>query len=242
VPGNANLSGGVAELVLSAGPIAKVVLSILAVFSIICWALIVEKWWEFRRIRRESQRFVRIFRDARRFSVVYGAAKKHRESPLAQLYLAAGQELASTVGGVEITDHVLEDTDEGLAPERVESISRAMRRATAAEVARMERYLPFLATTASSAPFIGLFGTVWGIMTSFQSIGAQGSANLAVVAPGISEALIATAAGLGAAIPAVMGYNFFVNRVKRWAVEMEGFSLELLNVFSRALPKPARVS
>jgi biopolymer transport protein TolQ len=242
VPGNANLSGGVAELVLSAGPIAKVVLSILAVFSIICWALIVEKWWEFRRIRRESQRFVRIFRDARRFSVVYGAAKKHRESPLAQLYLAAGQELASTVGGVEITDHVLEDTDEGLAPERVESISRAMRRAAAAEVARMERYLPFLATTASSAPFIGLFGTVWGIMTSFQSIGAQGSANLAVVAPGISEALIATAAGLGAAIPAVMGYNFFVNRVKRWAVEMDGFSLELLNVFSRALPKPARVS
>ena len=105
----------------------------------------------------------------------------------------------------------------------------------------MERYLPFLATTASSAPFIGLFGTVWGIMTSFQSIGAQGSANLAVVAPGISEALIATAAGLGAAIPAVMGYNFYVNQVKRWAVEMDGFMLELLNLFARALPKPARV-
>ena len=93
----------------------------------------------------------------------------------------------------------------------------------------MERYLPFLATTASSAPFIGLFGTVWGIMTAFQGIGQQGSANLAVVAPGISEALIATAAGLGAAIPAVMGYNFFVNRVKHWATEMEGFTLDLLN-------------
>ncbi len=105
----------------------------------------------------------------------------------------------------------------------------------------MERYLPFLATTASSAPFIGLFGTVWGIMTSFQGIGAQGSANLAVVAPGISEALIATAAGLGAAIPAVIGYNFFVNRVKRWAVEMDGFALELLNMFGRPLSKPARV-
>src|SRR5262249_5988175 len=103
-----------------------------------------------------------------------------------------------------------------------------------AEVARMERFLPFVATTASSAPFIGLFGTVWGIMTSFQGIGAQGSANLAVVAPGISEALIATAAGLGAAIPAVMGYNFFVNRVKHWAVEMEGFALELLNVVGRS--------
>jgi biopolymer transport protein TolQ len=241
VPGNANLSGGVAELVLSAGPIAKIVLAVLAVFSIICWALIVEKWWEFRRIRRDSLRFLRLFRDARRFSVVYGAAKKHRESPLAHIYLAAGQEVASSLGGVEIVDRVLDESEEGVGPERLDSISRAMRRAAAAEIARMERYLPFLATTASSAPFIGLFGTVWGIMTSFQNIGAQGSANLAVVAPGISEALIATAAGLGAAIPAVMGYNFFVNRVKHWAVELEGFSLELLNVFGRSLPKPARV-
>lgn len=241
MPGNANLSGGVAELVLSAGPIAKLVLAVLAVFSIICWALIVEKWWEFRRIRRDSLRFLRLFRDARRFSVVYGAAKKHRESPLAHIYLAAGQEVASSLGGVEVVDRVLDESEEGVGPERLDAISRAMRRAAATEVARMERYLPFLATTASSAPFIGLFGTVWGIMTSFQNIGAQGSANLAVVAPGISEALIATAAGLGAAIPAVMGYNFFVNRVKHWAVELEGFSLELLNVFGRSLPKPARV-
>lgn len=241
MPGNANLSGGVAELVLSAGPIAKIVLAVLAVFSIICWALIVEKWWEFRRIRRDSLRFLRLFRDARRFSVVYGAAKKHRESPLAHIYLAAGQEVASSLGGVEVVDRVLDESEEGVGAERLDSISRAMRRAAAVEIARMERYLPFLATTASSAPFIGLFGTVWGIMTSFQNIGAQGSANLAVVAPGISEALIATAAGLGAAIPAVMGYNFFVNRVKHWAVELEGFSLELLNVFGRSLPKPARV-
>jgi biopolymer transport protein TolQ len=241
VPGNANLSGGIAELVLSAGPIAKVVLGVLAVFSIICWALIVEKWWEFRRIDRESARFLKVFREARRFSVAYSAAKKFRESPLAQVHMAAGQELASMLGGVEIADRVLEESEDGLGPERLDGISRAMRRASSAEVARMERYLPFLATTASSAPFIGLFGTVWGIMTSFQGIGAQGSANLAVVAPGISEALIATAAGLGAAIPAVMGYNFFINRVKHWAVEMDGFALELLNVFGRPLSKPARV-
>ncbi len=240
MPGTANLNGGVAELILSAGPVAKVVLSILALFSIICWALIVEKWWEFRRVRRDSQRFLRMFREARRFSMVYATAKKHRESPLAQVYLAAGQEVASMCGGVEFVDRVLEESEDGLGPDRLDSISRATRRVAAAEIARMERYLPFLATTASSAPFIGLFGTVWGIMTSFQSIGAQGSANLAVVAPGISEALIATAAGLGAAIPAVMGYNFYVNRVKHWAVEMDGFSLELLNVFGRSLPK-ARV-
>jgi biopolymer transport protein TolQ len=234
------MNGGIGELVLSAGPVAKFVLGVLGLFSIICWALIVEKWWEFRRISRNTERFMRLFRDARRFSVVYGAAKKHRESPLAQVYLAAGQEAASMLGGAEIVDRVLEE-EEGLGPERLEAVGRAMRRAATTEIARMERYLAFLATTASSAPFIGLFGTVWGIMTSFQSIGSQGSANLAVVAPGISEALIATAAGLGAAIPAVMGYNYYVNQVKRWAIEVEGFSLELLNVLGRSLPKPARV-
>jgi len=110
-------------------------------------------------------------------------------------------------------------------------------RAAALEIARLEHYLPFLATTASATPFIGLFGTVWGVMAAFHGIGAQGSASLAVVAPGISEALIATAAGLGAAIPAVIGYNYFVNRVKHWAVEMEGFTMDLLNLLSR----PAKV-
>ena len=185
--------------------------------------------------------FVRIFREARRFSVVYAAAKKHRESPLAQLYLAAGQELATAFGGAEMIDRMLEEGDEAIGPDLLDVLNRAMRRAAGSEIERMERYLPFLATTASSAPFIGLFGTVWGIMTSFQSIGAQGSANLAVVAPGISEALIATAAGLGAAIPAVMGYNFYVNRVKYWASEMDGFLLDLLNAFARPVQKPARV-
>ena len=241
MPGNAGLNGGIAELVLSAGPVAKFVLAVLALFSIICWALIVEKWWEFRKIRRESMRFVRLYREARRFSVVYAAAKKQRDSPLAQLYLAGGQELATAIGGAELVDRMLEEGDEGVSPELLDAINRAMRRAAGSEIERMERYLPFLATTASSAPFIGLFGTVWGIMTSFQNIGAQGSANLAVVAPGISEALIATAAGLGAAIPAVMGYNFYVNRVKYWASEMDGFLLDLLNVFARSSQKPARL-
>jgi biopolymer transport protein TolQ len=227
----------VAELVLQAGPVAKVVLAILLLFSVVCWALIVEKWWEFRRIRRESLRFRGFFRDARRFSIVYGATKKYRSSPLAQIYLAAGQELAGTYGSPEAVDQAVEGPDGGLAPEALDAMHRAMRRAAANEVARMERYLAFLATTASSAPFIGLFGTVWGIMTSFQDIGRQGSANLAVVAPGISEALVATAAGLGAAIPAVMGYNYFVNRTKHWATEMEGFILDLLNAFARPAKK-----
>jgi len=233
VPGTGSVNGGVAELVLSAGPVAKFVLLLLATFSVICWALIVEKWWEFRKIRGESLRFRLVFREARRFSVVFGAAKKHRDSPLAQLYVAAGQELVTAYGSAEIVDHVLDDADEGLPAERLDSTGRALRRAGSSEVARMERYLPFLGTVASSAPFIGLFGTVWGIMNSFRSIGAKGAANLATVAPGIAEALVATAIGLMAAIPAVMAYNYFSRRIRVIAAEMETFSSDFLNIVRR---------
>ena len=239
MPSN-GMTVGVMDLVLNAGPVAKFVLAVLAVFSIVCWALIIEKWWQFRRIRLESVRFLRAFREGRRFSVVYGAARKHRESPLAQLYSSAYHEVGGAPPLPEMVDQLLDDPEEGLPVERLEAVERAMRRCASAEISRMERYLPFLATTASSAPFIGLFGTVWGIMESFRGIGTQGSASLAVVAPGISEALIATAAGLAAAIPAVMAYNFFVNRVKHWAAEMDGFSLDLLNLFLRPAPKTAR--
>ena len=182
-------------------------------------------------------------------SIADAAAREHlREPPVEDLDLA--ERADHDVGGLQVAvddaaavrvgdraADLLEDAEEGVGPERLDAINRAMRRAAGSEIERMERYLPFLATTASSAPFIGLFGTVWGIMTSFQSIGAQGSANLAVVAPGISEALVATAAGLGAAIPAVMGYNFYVNRVKYWASEMDGFSLDLLNALARSSQK-----
>src|SRR5207245_11376295 len=138
--------------------------------------------------------------------------------------------------------HMVDDGDDGLPSERLDAVHRAMRRAAGLEVAQLERYLPFLATTASSTPFIGLFGTVWGIMSAFHGIGTQGSASLAVVAPGISEALIATAAGLAAAIPAVMGYNYYVNRVRHWATEVDGLMLDLLNVLARPAPKLARPS
>ena len=229
------LTGGVLELIWSAGPIAKAVLAVLAVFSIISWALIVEKWWQLRRVRRQTLGFLKVFREGRRPSVVAVAAKKFRESPLAQLYFAAYQELA---GSHELERMV--DEGEEASTERLEAADRAMRRSAGLEVAQLERYLPFLATTASACPFIGLFGTVVGVMNSFHGIGAQGSASLAVVAPGISEALVATAAGLGAAIPAVIGYNYFVNRVKHWATEMEGFALDMLNLLSRPAPKLAR--
>jgi biopolymer transport protein TolQ len=237
VPTSDALNTGILEILWSAGPVAKVVLGILLLFSIISWALIVEKWWQFRRVRRQSIGFVKIFREGRRPSIVHAAARKYRDSPLAQLYAAAYTEVS---GVPDVIDQVIEDGDEGLPPDRLDAVHRAMRRSAGLEVAQLERYLPFLATTASSTPFIGLFGTVWGIMSAFHGIGTQGSASLAVVAPGISEALIATAAGLAAAIPAVMGYNYFVNRVRHWATEMDGFTLDLLNVLSRPMPKLAR--
>jgi len=232
------MPSNVLDPILQAGPLARFVLGVLLFFSVICWALIVEKWWEFRAIRRDAKGFTRAFREGRRFSLIYGAAKKFRSSPLAQLYAAAGLELSSLYGSVDQVDAALED-GEGLPRDAVDAAHRAMRRATEIEVTRMERYLPFLATTASAAPFIGLFGTVVGIMSAFHGIGEQGSASLAVVAPGISEALIATAAGLGAAIPAVMGYNFFINRTRRLATEMDGFTLELVNIFARPAPAKA---
>ena len=237
MPTSDSLNTGVLEIVWNAGPIAKVVLGVLLVFSIVSWALIVEKWWQFRRVRGQTLAFVKIFREGRRPSVVQTAARKYRDSPLAQVYVAAYGEVS---GIPDVIEHVVDDGDEGLAPERLDAVHRAMRRASSLEVAQLERYLPFLATTASATPFIGLFGTVWGIMSAFHGIGTQGSASLAVVAPGISEALIATAAGLAAAIPAVIGYNYFINRVRHWATEMDGFMLDLLNVLSRPLAKLGR--
>ena len=235
-----SLGGGVGELILNAGPVAKLVLLILFSFSIVSWALIFEKWRQFRLASRETQRFFKVFREGRRPSLLAGAAKKLRGSPVARVFLGAHQELAPGAGrpfpdGVEAGGEEWEEAP----PDRLEVINRAMRRATTSEIGRLERYLPFLATTASASPFIGLFGTVWGVMAAFQNIGSQGSASLAVVAPGISEALIATAAGLAAAIPAVIAYNYFVNQVKHWAAEMDNFSIELLNHLERPLKSAA---
>jgi biopolymer transport protein TolQ len=228
--------GGFGELIANAGLVAKFVLLLLFSVSVICWAIIFQKALQFRAIRRETARFLKVYRESRRFSVVANGAKRLRQSPLARVYSAAYQELGGTGNPLpDLMDGPAEEGEEGIGPDRLDSVQRAMRRVQSADVERMERYLPFLATTASSGPFIGLFGTVWGIMTSFHSIGTQGSASLAVVAPGIAEALIATAAGLAAAIPAVIGYNYFVGKVRHWAIEMENFSLELLNLLERRL-------
>ena len=233
--------GAFGELIANAGLVAKFVLLVLFFLSVVCWAIIFQKAIHFRLIARETARFLKTYRESRRFSIVAGAAKRLRASPLARVYLAAYQELGAAGGAVpDVMDGPPEEGEEGIPPERLDSIQRAMRRIQAVEVERMERYLSLLATTASSGPFIGLFGTVVGVMNSFQSIGSQGSASLAVVAPGIAEALIATAAGLGAAIPAVVGYNYFVGKVRHWATEMDNFALELANLAERRLVRAVK--
>jgi biopolymer transport protein TolQ len=240
VPGLGSL-GGFGQILADVGPLEKVVLAILFALSVFSWAIILHKALQFRLVSAESARFLKTYRESRRFSLVATGAKRLRQSPLARVYLGAYQELSA--GGApppDLMEGPAEPGEEGIPPDRLESVQRSMRRVHASEIERLERYLAFLATTASAGPFIGLLGTVVGIMNSFQAIGAQGSASLAVVAPGISGALVATAFGLAAAIPAVIGYNYFVGRVRHWATEMENFALELANLVERRLVRSTK--
>jgi biopolymer transport protein TolQ len=233
--------GSFGELVANAGLVAKFVLLVLFFLSVISWAIIFQKALMFRALNRESQRFLKVYRESRRFSVVAGGAKRLRQSPLARVYMAAYQELGGTGTPLpDLMDGPPEESEDGIAPERLDSVQRAMRRVQASEIERMERYLSFLATVASAGPFIGLAGTVWGILQAFHEIGRQGSASLAVVAPGISEALVTTFFGLAAAIPAVIGYNYYVNKVRHWATEMDNFALELANMIERRLVRTVK--
>lgn len=223
------------------GLVEKGVLAVLFLLSVVSWAIMFHKAIQFRGVSADSGRFLKLYRESRRFSLVASGARRLRASPLSRVYVGAFQELTGTgTAPPDVMDGAPEPGEEGIAAERLESVQRAMRRVQASEVERLEKYLPFLATTASAGPFIGLFGTVVGIMGSFQAIGSQGSASLAVVAPGISGALVATAAGLLAAIPAVIGYNYFVGKVRHWATEMDNFALELANLVERRLVRSAK--
>lgn len=219
---------GVASLVLSAGPVVKLVLFILFVLSVICWGIILFKHISIKRARKESDSFLRIFWDARRLDEVSAAVRDHESSPAARVFRAGYSELMKAVRETK-------DDNIAFSARSIDMIDRALRGADGFEISSLQRNLNFLATTGSAAPFIGLFGTVWGIMNSFQRIGEMGTANLAVVAPGVSEALIATALGLAAAIPAVVFYNIFVERISKLSGELDGMILEFLNIAERGL-------
>ncbi|MEA3363935.1 MAG: protein TolQ [Thermodesulfobacteriota bacterium] len=218
------------DLVLNAGPVVKLVLLILVYFSLVSWAIIFYKVSVIQRAIKESDRFLDFFWKKKRFDVVGQGLKEFSHSPIATLFREGYHELLQLKKKSADPD---EPEDFSIKMDTTEMVSRALRRATTQETQRLEKYLTFLATTGATAPFIGLFGTVWGIMDAFQGIGTTGSASLAVVAPGISEALVATAIGLAAAIPAVMGYNHFLNKVNILIGEMDNFSQELLNIVER---------
>jgi len=213
----------------STGLVVKIVLIVLLYFSVVSWGIIFYKLLQVYRANGASQRFLDYFYKAKSFDAIGSQLDRFENSPLAVLFQDGYNELKKLRGkGDEQADPNVISTDLG-----IDNIARSLRRATTSEITRLEKYLTFLATTGATAPFIGLFGTVWGIMTAFEKIGQSGSASLAVVAPGIAEALIATAIGLVAAIPAVMGYNHFQQKIRVLISEMDSFSTEFLNIVQR---------
>jgi len=222
---------GVLEMISNAGPMVKTILVGLMCMSITCWCIIVLKLRLIRQARKHSEQFIAIFRQQKGYAVIYQDSES-LDGYLAEIFRAGHEELSRIIKAMAVRNSQELAINPGTLLENVE---RAIQGGMTAQKRRFERFLPFLATTGSTAPFIGLFGTVWGIMTSFQQIGMKGAANLAVVAPGISEALIATAMGLAAAIPAVIAYNHFSNRIKYIEGEMDRFSTDYLNLLKRDL-------
>jgi biopolymer transport protein TolQ len=222
-------TGNVIALLGEASPLTYVVLAVLLLFSVASWAIVLYKGWAFRRIERQTATFLDVFRRSTKFSEVQAVCKSLEGSPLVGMFQAGYAEL-----NLQLRHPGSPDTTQGRPTlKSLNAVDRALLRASSAEVSKLEKRVPFLATTASITPFIGLFGTVVGIMNAFSNIGSQGSTDLAVVAPGIAEALIATAAGLAAAIPAVYFYNHFTTKVKTYASEMDDFALEFLNIAER---------
>jgi len=216
------VGGEIVDLVGETGPVAKTVLLILLAFSLVSWAIILSKWSLIRRARIQSGRFVRAFRKAQRLEDMGAVAEQFRPSPLVGVFEGGFGEYRRQGG---VSNGVIRSP---LA------IQRAMQIASSEEMTRLERNMSWLAITGAVTPFVGLFGTVWGIIDAFHGLGTAGGATLRAVAPGISEALITTAAGLAAAIPAVIGYNLIGSSIREFAARDDDFALEMLNAVERS--------
>jgi biopolymer transport protein TolQ len=222
------VGGEIVDLVMQTGAVAKTALLLLLVFSVVSWAVILSKWFLLKRARFQSGRFVRAFRKAQRMQDVASVADQFRPSPLVGVFEGAVEEFKRQMG---MTGGIRNLT----------SIQRAMQIASSEEITRLERNVPWLAITGAVTPFIGLFGTVWGIIDAFHGLGTAGAATLRAVAPGVSEALVTTAAGLAAAIPAVIAYNLINASIREFAARNDDFALEMLNVVERQVAQPAEV-
>jgi biopolymer transport protein TolQ len=219
------IGGEIADLISQSGPVAKTVMFILLAFSVFSWAIIFSKWNGLRRARIQSARFLRAFRKANRLQDVSAVSEQFKPSPLVSVFEGGYDELRKQ-GGVA---------------RNADAVRRATQIASSEELTRMESRLPWLATTGAVTPFIGLFGTVWGIIDAFHGLGTAGAATLRAVAPGISEALITTAFGLAAAIPAVIAYNHFTHQLREFGARLDDFSMEFLNNVERTAAVQERV-
>ena len=216
------IGGEIIDLVNETGPVAKTVLFLLLAFSLLSWAIILSKWSVLRRARVQSGRFIRAFRKAQRLPDIAAVADQFRPSPLVGVFENGYEEFKRQMGG----------PSGGVR--NLLAVQRAMQIANSEELTRFERNVAWLAITGAVTPFVGLFGTVWGIIDAFHGLGTAGAATLRAVAPGISEALITTAAGLAAAIPAVIAYNLIGSSIREFAARGDDFSLEMLNAVERS--------
>jgi len=210
------VGGDVVDMISTTGPVAKLILVVLLAFSLLSWAIILTKWSLLRKARAQSGRFVRAFRKAQRLQDIAAVSDQFKPSPLVGVFDGAYEEYkrqATLSGGLR----------------NLTAIQRGMQIGASEEITRLERNVTWLAITAAVTPFVGLFGTVWGIIDAFHGLGTAGAATLRAVAPGISEALITTAAGLAAAIPAVIAYNLIGASIRESAARCDDFSLEVLN-------------
>jgi biopolymer transport protein TolQ len=218
------------------GPMAKIVLFVLLTFSVVSWTIMIAKRGQLRKAEQQNQAFLKAFHQSSRFSEVNAVAERFSASPLIPLFRAGYGEIDAQIKAAGSSGGVAADGSGSRPRYRIRSVTaveRSLRRRINEEVAKLTRGTPFLATTAAATPFIGLFGTVWGIMVAFQDIGASGSTSIVAVAPGIAEALINTTAGLAAAIPALIGYNYFAQKIRDQRNRMEDFLLELVNLAER---------
>ncbi len=216
------LSGGVLGLIYSAGPVAKVVVLVLLFFSVFSWTIFFYKWRQLGSVESDGNKFLRVARDSESFRKLTTIYADKPDSPFYKLLVSSYKEVTAR-----------QKEGQSTQGETIPAVENVLRITVSQETERLERRLSFLATTANTAPFIGLFGTVWGIMDSFREIGLRGTTSLAVVAPGISEALITTALGLFAAIPAVLAYNYLTNRLKGVSLKMEHASAYIVNLITR---------
>jgi len=224
--------GNLLQMVVDAGPMVQFVLLALLIFSIVSWAVILMKYRLVTKTEKENNLFLDAYMNSSKLSDVLPESKRYPNSTIAEVFRAGYLELGKISRAPKGASGDLLDAS-GIEMRGLDNVERALHRACGTETSKLESLLGFLATTGSACPFIGLFGTVWGIMNAFRGIGARGSATLAVVAPGISEALIATAFGLAAAIPAVIFYNYYLNRIRSISLEMDNFASEFLNIVER---------